>query len=246
MELLELKNNILNFFAGNPKELDKIINFIENDTAIFPFNEYEYLLHQFIHKKYLSFDEYLDIRQEYINANPNLWIFEISAPRGFGEKFAETYLMGICPDLIKPSKKIHTNYSNEYDLILSDMKCGDIKIEVKASRAVDANSNEPLYMRALSSNTKQEFLMNFQQLKPDYCDVFIWVAVFRDKISIWVIPSKDVLNHSLYSKGQHRGNHGNEGQLHVKDSNIKQFNKYLLKNKILKRSIISAFKTNKQ
>jgi hypothetical protein len=239
MELLELKNRIFNFFTGDKNELDKIIDLIENDKAIFPFNEYEYLLQDFINKKYLSFEDYLNIRQEYINANPNLWIFEISAPRGFGEKFAETYLIGICSDLIKPSKKLDKSYANEYDLLL-----GNIKIEVKASRAVDINSNEPLYMKALSSNTKQDFLMNFQQLKPNYCDIFIWVAVFRDKILVWIIPSKDVLNHPLYSKGQHRGNHGNEGQLHIKNSNIRQFDKYLLKNKILKRSILSAFKKN--
>jgi hypothetical protein len=246
MELLELKNNILDFFTGDTNELDKIIDVIKNDKAIFPFNEYEYLLQEFINKKYLSFEDYLNIRQDYINANPNLWIFEISAPRSFGEKFAQTYLMGMCSSLKKPSKKIDKNYTSEYDLYLEDKTLGGIKIEVKASRAVDASSNEPLYMKALSSNTKQNFLMNFQQLKPNYCDVFIWVAVFRDKILVWVIPAKDVLNHSLYSKGQHRGNHGNEGQLHMNNSNIKQFNKYLLKNKILKRSIVSAFKKNNQ
>ena len=65
---------------------------------------------------------------------------------------------------------------------------------------------------------------------------------FRDKILTWVIPSKDVLNHILYSKGQHRGNHGNEGQLHIKDSNIKLFDKYLLKSKTLEKAIKNAHK----
>lgn len=241
MELLELKNNIINFFNGTQNDLEKLLLEIESDNYIFPFNEYEYLLQIFIKNKYISFDKYLQIRQDYIAANPHLWIFEISAPRGFGERFAESYLMGICPDLIKPSTTTDKSYSNEYDLTLDD-----IKIEVKASRAVNANSREPLYIKALSSNTNQDFIMNFQQLKPNLCDVFIWVAVFRNKIFIWVIPSKDVLNHPLYSKGQHRGNHGNEGQLHIKNDNIKQFNKYLLNNKILKRSIISALKKQKE
>ena len=239
MELLELKHKILNAVTGSASELEKIIALVANDKAVFPFNKYEYLLQHLISNKYLSFDEYLNIRTEYIDNNPYLWVFEISAPRGFGEKFAETYLMSVCNNLSKPDNKKDKNYSGEYDLVL-----GDIKIEVKASRAVDSNSDEPLYMKALSSNTKQQFLMNFQQLKPDCCDVFIWVAVFRDKILTWVIPSKDVRNHSLYSRGQHRGNHGNEGQLHVKDSNIKQFDKYLLKNNILERMIKSAYKKN--
>ncbi|RLA08460.1 MAG: hypothetical protein DRQ51_02360 [Gammaproteobacteria bacterium] len=50
--------------------------------------------------------------------------------------------------------------------------------------------------------------------------------------------------HPLFSKGQHRGNHGNEGQLHMKDSNIKQFDKYLLQNKTLEMTIKSAYKKN--
>ncbi len=239
MELLELKHKILNNFSGEKTELDKIIALVENDKSVFPFNEYEYLLQYFINSNNLSFEQYLEIRQEYINQNPNLWVFEISAPRDFGEKFAETYLMGICNKLSKPDKKKDKDYSGEYDLILNN-----IKIEVKASRAVDSNSKEPLYMKALSSNTKKQFLMNFQQLKPLCCDVFIWMAVFRDKILIWVIPSKDVLNHNLFSDGQHRGNHGNEGQLHMNDSNIKQFDKYLLKNQILERKIKKAYKKN--
>jgi hypothetical protein len=72
--------------------------------------------------------------------------------------------------------------------------------------------------------------MNFQQLKPQCCDVFIWVAVFRDEIVIWVMSSKEVLENPLYSKGQHRGNKGNEGQLHIKHDNISQFDKYKLQN----------------
>ncbi|RLA08459.1 MAG: hypothetical protein DRQ51_02355 [Gammaproteobacteria bacterium] len=192
MELLELKHKILNSFSGEKAQLDKIIASVDNDKSVFPFNEYEYLLQHLINSNNFSFEQYLEIRQEYINKNPHLWVFEISVPRGFGEKFAETHLMGMCCKLSKPDKKKDKNYSGEYDLML-----GNIKIEVKASRAVDSNSDEPLYMKALSSNTNQQFLMNFQQLKPLCCDVFIWMAVFRDKILIWVIPSKDVLVESL-------------------------------------------------
>jgi hypothetical protein len=42
----------------------------------------------------LSYEQYIEIRTEYISENPNLWIFEISAPRGFGESFAQTYIQG--------------------------------------------------------------------------------------------------------------------------------------------------------
>ncbi len=95
-----------------------------------------------IEKNGLTYEQYLEIRTEYVAQNPNLWIFEISAPRGFGEKFTQTYVHGMCMDLKKPSKKLDPNYSGQYDMWLDG-----IKIEVKASRAVDSNSQEPLYIK---------------------------------------------------------------------------------------------------
>ncbi len=218
MDLIDLKNKICKTFSGNKKELNLILQKIEEDVSIFPFNEYEHLICYLLEQKGITFEDYMQIRTEYINKNPNLWIFEISAPRGFGEKFAETYLKGKCSKLRKPSKKEDINYSGQYDFLL-----GKIKVEVKASRAVDSNSNEPLYVKALSKKSKSPFVMNFQQLKPQCCDVFIWVAVFRDIITIWVLSSKEIKEHNLFSKGQHRGNSGNEGQLHITHENIKLF-----------------------
>jgi len=241
MELIELKSKLIDSFDGSKEDLTAILRIVEDDISIFPFNEYEHLVCYFLDKNALSFDKYIEIRTEYINENPNLWVFEISAPRGFGEKFAQTYVNGLCRDLVKPSKKTDPTYSGEYDFWLDD-----IKIEVKASRAVDANSSEPLYMKALSSDTNKPFLMNFQQLKPTCCDVFIWVAVFRDAIKIWVLGSADVSNHNLYSRGQHRGNKGNEGQLHVKHDNVEQLAAYDLGSGDLKAAIIAASKRSLQ
>ena len=173
MELTELKNKIIDSYRGSPSELEKILALVEQNQSIFPFNEYEHLICHLLNNGGINFDQYLDIRTEYMSQNPNLWIFEISAPRGFGEKFAQTYVQGMCKNFKQPSKKLDPNYKGEYDLWLDG-----ITIEVKASRAVDSDSDEPLYMKALSRNTKKRFLMNFQQLKPQCCDVFIWVAVF--------------------------------------------------------------------
>ena len=205
------------------QDLQDVLAMVEEDNAIYPFNEFEHLICGLIEKGGLSYQQYIDIRTEYISENPNLWIFEISAPRGFGEKFAQTYVQGKCHNLQKPSKKIDPSFSGEYDLWLDG-----IRIEVKASRAVDSNSDEPLYIKALSRDTEKPFLMNFQQLKPQCCDVFIWVAVFRDQIVLWVMGSQDVLDHELYSKGQHRGNKGNEGQLHIKHDNVHLFRPFEL------------------
>ncbi|PIP28079.1 MAG: hypothetical protein COX29_03035 [Candidatus Moranbacteria bacterium CG23_combo_of_CG06-09_8_20_14_all_35_22] len=83
--------------------------------------------------------------------------------------------------------------------------------------------------------------MNFQQIKLKHCDVFIWVAVWRDAIKYWVFASKDMKNNKYYSKGQHRGNAG-EGQLHLNRENIKTFKKYESKPNQLLEKIIKAYK----
>lgn len=235
MELSELKNRITSVFSGSKVDLEAILRLVEEDQAIFPFNEYEHLICNLIQKGGMTFDQYFEIRTEYISENPNLWVFEMSAPRGFGEKFAQTYVQGKCSKLKKPSKKIDPNYSGEYDLWLDG-----ISIEVKASRAVDSDSEEPLWVKALSRNTQKRFLMNFQQLKPQCCDVFIWVAVFRDEIVLWIMNSCEVLNHPLFSKGQHRGNKGNEGQLHIKHDNIDVLNRFELKDDDIETAIREA------
>lgn len=240
MELLELKNRIIASYKGEPKNLKAILEIIENDNAIFPFNAYEHLLHHLVAAKGLTFEKYLEIRSDYIRQNPNLWLFEISAPRGFGEKFAQTYLTGMCPDLKSPSKQIDKKYNGEYDFWLDG-----IKIEVKASRAVDSNSEDPLYMKALATKTEKSFLMNFQQLKPSCCDVFIWLAVFRDEIITWVINAQLVLRHPLFSKGQHRGNHGNEGQMHITEKTIAQLDRYRLVDGNLKKAVFRQAKISK-
>ena len=82
--------------------------------------------------------------------------------------------------------------------------------------------------------------MNFQQLKPQLCDAFIWVAVFRDQIVIWVMSSNEVFSHPAFSKGQHRGNSGNEGQLHVNQDNIATLSPYELGDKNLGEEIRKA------
>jgi len=239
MELTELRDRIASAFTGSLQDREEILRMVEEDHSIFPFNEYEHLICSMMARTGLTYDQYIEIRTEYISENPYLWIFEISAPRGFGENFAQTYVQGKCSKLKKPTKKIDPNFSGEYDLWLDG-----ITIEVKASRAVDSDSDEPLYMKALSRDTGKRLLMNFQQLKPQCCDVFIWVAVFRDQIVLWVMSSSEVQNHPLYSKGQHRGNKGNEGQLHIKHDNVHLLDAYELHGDDLETAIRDAAKRN--
>lgn len=224
---------------------DQVKNRLDDLVSVYPFNEYEYIISSLLGLDKITFDDYLEIRDEYIARNMYLYIFEISAPRGFGEQWAQGHLKELVPELIKPTKKLEDNYSGEYDF-LYPLKGGKaIKIEVKASRAVDFESQEPLYVKALAWESKSRFDMNFQQVKPKCCDVFIWIGVWRDTIKYWVLSSKEMETSKYYSKGQHRGNTG-EGQLHLKDDNIKEFTKYEAKPKELLEKIIEAYNRQEQ
>ena len=81
--------------------------------------------------------------------------------------------------------------------------------------------------------------MNFQQIKPACCDVFVWIAVWRDKIKYWVQSSYEVQNNQHYSKGQHRGNIG-EGQLHLRQDNIRDFDPFEIPSNRLREAIVAA------
>ena len=64
--------------------------------------------------------------------------------------------------------------------------------------------------------------MNFQQIKPTCCDVFVWVGVWRDVIRYWILASSEVQQSKYFSAGQHRGNVG-KGQLHLNRDNAIAF-----------------------
>lgn len=165
-----------------------------------------------------------------------LYIFEINAPRGFGETWAQGHLKELVPELEKPSKKKDPEYSGQDDFYLDQR----ITIEVKASRAVDFDLQAPLYVKALASDSDRPFDMNFQQIKPGCCDVFVWVAVWRDRIRYWVLAAKEVESNRYCSKGQHRGNVG-EGQLHLRHDNINEFSQYEVKGRDLLEAIRDAY-----
>ena len=87
--------------------------------------------------------------------------------------------------------------------------------------------------------------MNFQQVKPACCDVFVWIGVWRDVIRYWVLTSKEMESNRYYSTGQHRGNTG-EGQLHLKDDNIAEFTKYDARSNRLGYAIRKAYERQKK
>ena len=214
MEQLERHLNELLALLPNEEE---VRDRLDSLVSIYPFNEYEYMISNLLSAGVLSIDAYHQLRDDYIARNLYLYVFEISAPRTFGESWAQGQLKSLVPALQKPSRRIDSEYSGQYDFYLDG-----IRIEVKASRAVDSETEGPLYVRALASGSEKGFWMNFQQLKPGCCDVFVWIAVWRDVIRYWVLASREVEDNSYYSVGQHRGNVG-EGQLHIRQDNIEDF-----------------------
>jgi len=216
-------------------DADQIRSRLETLVSIYPFNEFEFLISHLLAKDVLSLDQYLEMRDDYIARNMYLYIFEISAPRTFGEAWAQGHLKELVPELVKSTKKLDPNYSGQYDFLLD----GKIRVEVKASRAVDAGVDGPLYVKALSSDSTKPFWMNFQQIKPACADVIVWIAVWRDVIRYWVFTSQEVESHPDYSKGQHRGNVG-EGQLHVTHENINKFDSFQIPSNKLAEAIRAA------
>jgi hypothetical protein len=159
-------------------DAEAVRNRIKELYSVYPFNEFEYIISTLLGRNVLTLDQYYEMRDDYMERNVFPYIFEIGGPRTFGETWAQGNLKNLVPELHKPSKKSDPHYSGEYDFYLD----GKIRIEVKASRVVDAESDEPLYVKALASDSSKPFWMNFQQIKPSCCDVFVWIAVWRDKI----------------------------------------------------------------
>lgn len=216
----ELKSQIITMNKANGVKYNLSDEILDNLYSVYPFNKFEYIISHLIGTDTITLQQYLDIRNRYLERNKYLYVFEITAPRTFGETWAQLHLNEVVPELQRPTTLFDPDYSGQYDFWYDG-----IKIEVKASRAVRRKSGDSLIIKALSSDSNYGFDMNFQQIKPACCDVFVWIAVWRDVIRYWVLSSDEVKNNRYYSSGQHRGNVG-EGQLWLKDTNINDFNEY--------------------
>lgn len=247
MEILEsdLNNLILKL-----ENAEFFLSEVDNLKNVYPFNKYEYIITRLVDKKIITYDDYVDLRNDYINRNLFLHVFEISAPRGFGDTWGFSHLLSVEPELKRPSKKIDAAYSGQYDLFLPYM--GEIiKIEVKGSRAVDRKSDEPLYMKALSSNSRKDFLMNFQQIKPSCCDVMLWFAVYRDCVKYWVMKNSEIYDlnfcpqhrnaETATRKSDYKKTDIYEGQVMITRENIDSIKKFEVDGRHIRQAIIKKY-----
>ena len=186
--------------------------------------ELEFIMVTLVHEGILKYDEYIKLKKEYEKRNKYLDIIKITSPRAFGETWAEEHILEILPGLESTKG---TEVKGEYDLIYEKGK-KPVKLEVKAGRAIDRTKhNIPYHERALVSTDKEGlFDMNFQQMKPTCFDAIIMIGVWVDKIRYWFMASEEIKDNKYFSVGQHRGNKGYEGQIHIKTENISDFKKY--------------------
>lgn len=190
---------------------------LESLTSVFPFNEYEYMLMFLRDKEVITFEEYEKLRNNYVKANKYLGLYEI-APRVFGQIWGEEHIRDIDSRFERADKSVDPKFDGEYDIWVDG-----IKLEVKACRAIHTKKRGALVSKALQYESKDPFWMNFQQLKPDDCDGFVFIGVWVDQIVYWVMSSEEAKK-SKYISHQHRG--GIEYQIGITDKNIAEFDKY--------------------
>ncbi len=79
--------------------------------------------------------------------------------------------------------------------------------------------------KALSFESNEPYWMNFQQIKLDIADIFVFIGVWVDKILYWVLTNDEVKKHPIRSH-QYRG--GIEYQIGITDKNFESFNEFLV------------------
>jgi len=199
MDIKQLKDYMDSFAESLKNEDRKMLNArLKSLTSVFPFNEYEYALMFLLDRKVIKFKEYENLRNDYVSSNRYLDLYGL-APRIFGEIWGHEHIKDLDGRIVKPDKSIDPNYNGQYDLWINN-----VRVEVKACRAINTQKRGSLISKALQYASSEPFWMNFQQIKFDIADVFIFVGVWVDQIVYWVF-SNDEVKTNKYLSHQHRG-----------------------------------------
>lgn len=188
-------------------------------VSVFPFNEYEFILTFLVEHRVIRLADYEKLRNNYVSSNRYLNLFGL-APRIFGQVWGEKHLMDLDSRFRKPNKSIDPDYEGQYDLWFEGAR-----VEVKAARAIDTKKRGDLVSKALYYDSTAPFWMNFQQLKLDTCDVFVFIGVWVDRIVYWVMSNGEIKTNK-YLSHQHRG--GIEYQIGITNSNTGEFDNYMV------------------
>jgi len=127
----------------------------------------------------------------------------------------ESLMIDLDPRFKKPDTSLDPDYEGQYDLWIEG-----VRVEVKAARAIHTKKREDLISKALRSDSSAPFWMNFQQLKLDICDVYVFIGVGVDQIVYWVLSNEEAKS-SDHLSHQHRG--GIEYQIGITHKNSSEF-----------------------
>lgn len=199
-------------------------------VSVFPFSEYEFILMFLRDREVISFEDYEELRNNYVSANRYLDLFGL-APRVFGQVWGEKHVMDLDSGFRKPDSSLDPAYEGQYDLWIEG-----VRVEVKCSRAIHTKKRGSLTSKALRYESDEPFWMNFQQLKLDMCDVLVFIGVWVDRIVYWVISNEDA-KRNRYLSHQHRG--GIEYQIGITNKNLSEFEGFQTNPEQLGDAIIS-------
>jgi hypothetical protein len=234
MDIDTLKKHLDSFSQSLAAEDRKLLTArLESLISAFPFNEYEYCLMFLLEKGAVQFAEYEKLRKDYVSSNKYLELFEL-APRTFGETWGHQHLIDLDGRFMKPNKSVDPEYEGQYDL-----RFEGIRIEVKACRAINTKKHQSLVSKALHYESREPFWMNFQQIKLDIADVFVFIGVWIDRIIYWVL-SNDEAKNNQYISSQHRG--GIEYQIGITDNNIRDFDSFMVEQQDIAKKILEKMR----
>ena len=99
----ELKCKIKDMKSNTNNTIDLSDERLDDLYSVYPFNKFEYVISHLIATNTIELQEYLNIRNSYLERNKYLYVFEITAPRTFGETWAQRHLNEVVPELKVPS-----------------------------------------------------------------------------------------------------------------------------------------------
>lgn len=201
----------------------EITSLIENDELSYPFSLQAKIVMYLIAHGTITYEDYIEMYNSFKDRNPYIDTFE-KATRNFGETWLENKILALFPfqnsrGLVKATKTsvgggkrikaafpdyldpLGKHFSSQFDFICfnEDKK---YKVEVKSSRASADKDESDIFIssnltsRAYSYNeaVKNNYQFHFQQIKPGFCDIFIFVGVCTDQILYWVLTPDEIRN----------------------------------------------------
>ena len=214
-ELTQYLNEKIDLLSDEHRK--DLIGFIRSNSIVFPFNKKMYVFTYLIHKNIISLGQYNEIIVQYLLDNKYLFLYEMGNT-AFGS-WGEDHLISLY------SSGIYKSGIREHDLIARNEK-KEVKIECKSSRALLESASKDMIGNIVCKAVEYSsgnFYLQFDHMKPYFCNVFVFIGVWIDQIKYWIIPSSDISiiphSHKRDADGFH---------IRMDCSNIDFFNTYLV------------------